>query len=58
MNAFRAARNTPDRQLVNGNVVAGVGGYGNCFGVPTVGGEFVSTSYGGNCLVNACRRPR
>ena len=26
------------RQLVHG-VVAGVGGYGNCFGVPTVGGE-------------------
>jgi len=41
------------RQLVNG-VVAGVGGYGNCFGVPTVGGEVrFDASYNGNCLVNA-----
>ncbi len=41
------------RQLVNG-VVAGVGGYGNCFGVPTVGGEVrFDPSYNGNCLVNA-----
>ena len=41
------------RQLVNG-VVAGVGGYGNCFGVPMVGGEVrFDPSYNGNCLVNA-----
>ncbi|NEK20967.1 phosphoribosylformylglycinamidine synthase subunit PurL [Sulfitobacter sp. JBTF-M27] len=41
------------RQLVHG-VVAGVGGYGNCFGVPTVGGEVrFDTAYDGNCLVNA-----
>jgi len=41
------------RQLVNG-VVAGVGGYGNCFGVPTVGGEVrFDPAYNGNCLVNA-----
>lgn len=41
------------RQLVHG-VVAGVGGYGNCFGVPTVGGEVrFDTAYNGNCLVNA-----
>jgi phosphoribosylformylglycinamidine synthase II len=41
------------RQLVNG-VVAGVGGYGNAFGVPTVGGEVrFDASYNGNCLVNA-----
>ena len=41
------------RQLVHG-VVAGVGGYGNCFGVPTVGGEVrFDASYNGNCLVNA-----
>ncbi len=41
------------RQLVNG-VVAGVGGYGNAFGVPTVGGEVrFDESYNGNCLVNA-----
>ncbi len=41
------------RQLVSG-VVAGVGGYGNCFGVPTVGGEVrFHPAYNGNCLVNA-----
>ena len=41
------------RQLVNG-VVAGVGGYGNCFGVPCVGGEVrFDPAYNGNCLVNA-----
>ena len=40
-------------QLVNG-VVSGIGGYGNCFGVPTVGGETrFDSSYNGNCLVNA-----
>ncbi|MGH1465716.1 MAG: phosphoribosylformylglycinamidine synthase subunit PurL [Cognatishimia sp.] len=41
------------KQLVNG-VVEGVGGYGNCFGVPTVGGEVrFHAAYNGNCLVNA-----
>jgi phosphoribosylformylglycinamidine synthase subunit PurL len=41
------------RQLVHG-VVEGVGGYGNCFGVPTVGGEVrFDAAYNGNCLVNA-----
>jgi phosphoribosylformylglycinamidine synthase len=40
------------RHLVNG-VVRGVGGYGNCVGVPTVGGELVfDRSYQGNPLVN------
>lgn len=35
-------------------VVAGIGGYGNCVGVPTVGGEvFFHTRYSGNPLVNA-----
>ena len=35
-------------------VVAGIGGYGNCIGVPTVGGEVgFDDSYDGNCLVNA-----
>ena len=35
-------------------VVAGIGGYGNCIGVPTVGGEIAfDESYNGNCLVNA-----
>ncbi|SDE71828.1 phosphoribosylformylglycinamidine synthase subunit PurL [Rhodobacter capsulatus] len=39
--------------LVKG-VVEGVGGYGNCFGVPNVGGEVrFHHSYNGNCLVNA-----
>src|SRR5512145_2768755 len=41
------------RHLVAG-VVAGIGGYGNCVGVPTVGGECTfHPSYNGNCLVNA-----
>ncbi|WP_147125124.1 phosphoribosylformylglycinamidine synthase subunit PurL [Shimia ponticola] len=41
------------KSLVSG-VVAGVGGYGNCFGVPTVGGEVrFDPAYNGNCLVNA-----
>src|SRR5688572_15280044 len=35
-------------------VVAGIGGYGNCIGVPTVGGElFFDKAYDGNILVNA-----
>jgi phosphoribosylformylglycinamidine synthase subunit PurL len=41
------------RHLVAG-VVAGIGGYGNSFGVPTVGGQVrFHTRYDGNCLVNA-----
>ncbi|MEL6452464.1 MAG: phosphoribosylformylglycinamidine synthase subunit PurL [Pseudomonadota bacterium] len=41
------------QQLVHG-VVAGVGGYGNAFGVPCVGGEVrFDPAYNGNCLVNA-----
>ena len=40
------------RHLVDG-VIRGVGGYGNCVGVPTVGGELVfHSSYQGNPLVN------
>ena len=40
------------RHLLRG-VVAGVGGYGNCVGVPTIGGELVfDPSYAGNPLVN------
>ncbi|HBD91470.1 MAG TPA: phosphoribosylformylglycinamidine synthase subunit PurL [Gemmobacter sp.] len=39
--------------LVKG-VVEGIGGYGNAFGVPTVGGEVrFHRAYNGNCLVNA-----
>ncbi len=42
-----------NRYLFDG-VVAGVGGYGNCLGIPNVGGEvFFSSSYNGNPLVNA-----
>ena len=55
MNAlsFGVPSHPKTRQLVNG-VVAGVGGYGNCFGVPTVGGEVrFHAAYNGNCLVNA-----
>ena len=41
------------RHLVAG-VVAGIGGYGNCVGVPTVGGECeFDPAYNGNILVNA-----
>ena len=41
------------RRLLDG-VVAGIGGYGNCIGVPTVGGEiYFDESYRHNCLVNA-----
>ncbi|MDE4174539.1 phosphoribosylformylglycinamidine synthase subunit PurL [Phaeobacter sp. PT47_59] len=41
------------RQLVNG-VVEGIGGYGNCFGVPCAGGEVrFHPAYNSNCLVNA-----
>jgi len=41
------------RRLVAG-VVAGIGGYGNCVGVPTVGGEVnFDPGYNGNILVNA-----
>lgn len=41
------------RQLVHG-VIEGIGGYGNCFGVPCAGGEVrFDSAYNGNCLVNA-----
>ena len=41
------------RRLVSG-VVEGIGGYGNAFGVPTIGGEVrFHKAYNGNCLVNA-----
>lgn len=37
-----------------GGVVSGIGGYGNCIGIPTVGGEtFFADTYAGNPLVNA-----
>ena len=41
------------RSLLSG-AVAGIGGYGNAFGVPTVGGQLrFDPAYDGNCLVNA-----
>jgi phosphoribosylformylglycinamidine synthase II len=41
------------RYLFEGSV-AGIGGYGNCLGVPTVGGEvYFDDAYAGNCLINA-----
>jgi len=44
----------PDVRRVVTGVVAGIGGYGNCFGVPNIGGEVVfDPSYDGNPLVNA-----
>ncbi|HEX8940859.1 MAG TPA: phosphoribosylformylglycinamidine synthase subunit PurL, partial [Candidatus Limnocylindrales bacterium] len=49
---FGDASEPRTRHLVAG-VVGGVGGYGNCVGVPTVGGELVfDPSYQGNPLVN------
>lgn len=55
LNALRFGQiNHPKtRHLVNG-VVSGIGGYGNCVGVPTVAGEVTfHRSYDGNILVNA-----
>ncbi len=55
MNSLRFGKPThpKTRWLVEG-VVAGIAGYGNCIGVPTVAGEVAfDESYDGNCLVNA-----
>ena len=55
MNSLRFGPPSDDRQryLLNG-VVSGISGYGNCIGVPNVGGEVVfDASYAGNPLVNA-----
>ena len=50
---FGAPDHPKTRHLVSG-VVAGIGGYGNSFGVPTVGGSVgFHTRYDGNILVNA-----
>ncbi|HEY8372105.1 MAG TPA: phosphoribosylformylglycinamidine synthase subunit PurL [Pseudonocardiaceae bacterium] len=44
----------PDTKRVLPGVVAGIGGYGNCLGLPNIGGEVVfDESYAGNPLVNA-----
>jgi len=51
--SFGEVSHPKTKRLVNG-VVEGVGGYGNCFGVPCVGGEVrFHPAYNGNCLVNA-----
>src|SRR5699024_5051656 len=44
----------PDTARVLPGIVAGVGGYGNCLGLPNIGGELVfDECYQGNPLVNA-----
>ena len=51
--SFGEINHPKTKSLING-VVEGIGGYGNCFGVPTVGGEVrFHAAYNGNCLVNA-----
>jgi phosphoribosylformylglycinamidine synthase subunit PurL len=51
--SFGGPKHFKTRHLLAG-VVAGIGGYGNSFGVPTVGGEVrFHRRYDGNCLVNA-----
>lgn len=55
MNALRFGdpAHPKTRHLLAG-VVSGIGGYGNCVGVPTVGGECIfHSSYNGNIIVNA-----
>ncbi|WP_296332930.1 phosphoribosylformylglycinamidine synthase subunit PurL [Reyranella sp.] len=55
LNALRFGdpENAKTRHLVSG-VVAGIAGYGNCMGIPTVGGETnFHAAYNGNILVNA-----
>lgn len=50
---FGPLEQVKNRSIMEG-VVAGIAGYGNCFGVPTIGGEVVfEESYSGNPLVNA-----
>ena len=51
--SFGAPDHPKTKRLLAG-VVEGIGGYGNAFGVPTVGGEVrFHAAYNGNCLVNA-----
>src|SRR6478672_9185041 len=55
LNALRfGPLSEPRNRYLFGGVVAGIGGYGNCIGVPTVGGEVgFDHSFSGNPLVNA-----
>ena len=50
---FGSPKHHKTKNLLNG-VVSGIGGYGNCVGIPTVGGEtHFDESYNNNILVNA-----
>ncbi|MDR1996811.1 MAG: phosphoribosylformylglycinamidine synthase subunit PurL [Candidatus Margulisbacteria bacterium] len=57
LDSLRFGRIGPDRPRMNylfNGVVAGIAGYGNCIGIPTVAGEiYFADSYGTNILVNA-----
>lgn len=55
LNSLRFGEPTiPRTRYLTANAVKGIGHYGNCMGVPTVGGEiFFDKAYNGNCLVNA-----
>src|SRR5690349_1810483 len=55
MDSLRFGRaDAPDTARVLPGVVAGVGGYGNCLGLPNIGGELLfDACYAGNPLVNA-----
>ncbi|NNE82023.1 MAG: phosphoribosylformylglycinamidine synthase subunit PurL [Silicimonas sp.] len=51
--SFGEVSHKKTKRLVSG-VVEGIGGYGNAFGVPTIGGEVrFHPAFNGNCLVNA-----
>lgn len=50
---FGSLKSKKSRYLFSG-VVSGIAGYGNCIGIPTIGGEvYFHPSYEDNCLVNA-----
>ena len=50
---FGEPKNNKTKNLLNG-VVSGIGGYGNCIGIPTVAGETkFNKTYNENILVNA-----
>jgi phosphoribosylformylglycinamidine synthase len=55
MDSLRFGRlDTPGTARLLSGVVAGIGGYGNCLGLPNIGGEtYFDESYAGNPLVNA-----
>ena len=55
MNSLRfGTLDKPRQRYLFEGAVAGIGGYGNCLGVPTVGGEvYFEEAYEGNCLINA-----